>query len=211
MVILFPGGVPAAPLVPAVLLHLPQAVSALPAQNDASTFQQVRRHPDAVGHVIHRPHHGKALPPQRLNEAGRRRVHDDPLNVPPRRQLLEVHGVFRVCFLPPLLPGIEIPLRHPVPNAVQQAPKPKGRRVGRTVVHGDAPLAEGPLRCRHRVPLPVEKVIDQALGRRPLPQYEPPVEHPRISPAVAGPDTGRQSGVVIHGKMEVQCPPLLRF
>ena len=211
MVVFLPGRISAASLVPAVKSHLPQAVPAPPAYGDPPRPQQVRRHPDAVRHSVVRPHDVESPPPQRFDKAGRRRVRDDPPDVPPIRQALQIIGVFGVGPLPSGLVGIVIVLRHPIPDPVPPPPESERRRICRPVIHRHTPLLKPVRRRLHRVPLRVEKVVHQPLGGSPLPQHEPAVKHPGISPLIPGPDGGRQRGIIRHGEVQAQRFPLLRL
>ena len=101
-------------------------------------------------------------------------------------------------------------LRHPVPHPVPQPPQAEGRRVHRAVVAGDVPLLHLPLRSGPHHLL-VEKVIYPSLGRRPLPQNEPPVKGPPEGAAVPLPHPGRQARVVLHGEVEIPGVALSRL
>lgn len=59
--------------VPAIKGHLPQAVPAGITQYDPPLPQQIRRHPDAVSHIVVGLLYPPAPLPQGLDEAGRRR------------------------------------------------------------------------------------------------------------------------------------------
>ena len=197
--------------VPAIKGHLPQAVPAGITQYDPPLPQQIRRHPDAVSHIVVGLLYPPAPLPQGLDEAGRRRVHDHPLDLPPRRQPLQHIRVLRVGFLPSLPAGIVIDLLYPVPNAVPFPPKTHRQRIHRPVIHGYPPPAEGPLRHRCRISGRVEKVIHQALSRRPFSLHEPSVKHARIQPLIPLPDLRRQAGIIRHRKVQPQHPPALRL
>ena len=189
--------------VPAVQPELPDGVSAPGTDDQPARPQQLRRGADAGEHLVLRPPHLPAPPPQALQKAGGGGVCHHLPDGPPVRQCLQRVGVFAVRLLPPLPAGVVIELLHPVPRLPPPPPKSHRGGVHRTVVAGDIPLRRPPLR-RLAHHLPGEEVIYQPCRRGPFPQHEPAVEGPLEHGPVSLPHLGRQARVVLHGEVEVK-------
>ena len=209
MVVLHAHGVAPGLRVPDILLNLGQEVRAGVAQHEPAALEQIRRAADAAEHVVVRPADVPAVSPQRLKEARSRRIDNDGRDGPPARKLPQRPLILRVRHLALLAPRVEVELLHAVPHGVLPPPQPEGCRVDRAIVARDVPLVERPL-GRRRGLCRVEEVIHPALSRHPLAQHEAAVEHAGVQPRIAAADIGRQRGVVLHRKVEVQAVPLRR-
>ena len=186
MVVLFSGHILSAPLIPAVQLHLPQAVPTRPASTSRPCRKRsaVTRMPSDTSLSAFTT--GNPSPPQRLHEAGGGGSAITRWMVLPwaSSSMARTYSA-SVRWTPSFWSRSSIPAAG---SARPPPAGPTGRRTPDSPCRSlpRSPCLKRPLRHLRGI-LPAEKVVDRSPGRRPLLQHEPPVEHPGIAPLVSLP------------------------
>ena len=190
MVMLFSWRIFAAPLIPAVQHHLSQTIFTVPANPDPPRPQQICGYTNSVRHGILCPNNPESIPLQNLNKTCRRRIHNDSFDVSSIREPFQIFRIFRIGSLLSRSVRIVIILANAVPHISTLTPQAKRCRICGSVIHRNTPSGKIPLRWVHRIPIRIEKVIDQTLRRRPFSQHKSSVKHTGICPFIPGPYSG---------------------
>ena len=197
-------------VLPPVEAELLDGVAALRRKEEPPAVQPAAHRLDAHQHPVVRRHRPKPpVFPHAGQKARRRRVDHHRLDPPVPGEGLQCGVVLLIGAADTGGAGVVPALLQAPPGAGALPPEGHRHRVHRAVVHADdIPVIRGRRRGADLFFLR-EHIVDLSLGGTPLPEDEPPVKPPGVHPLIPLPGLRGEAGVIRHGKVEVEEPPLL--